>query len=184
MQESVQCNPSPSKHDCTAGNKACSDMYLYLWSGSQEVKHVLHVDHVLLNGSVIGAKVVERGVQLLHQRYKQHCISYCQLPISNALHSNSNSTDISELNGLLGPRGVGEGLTGDLQATDGDCRSKQRRSTSCLVFAVIRQLSSATTHPIAMSNFVHFALSCMLQKFESFQITCSNQCRHCTKCKH
>ena len=67
------------------------EAYLDLWCRSQQVKHVLHVNHVLLDGSVVGAKVVERSVQLLHERHKQHCISDCQLAIRYTLHSRADA---------------------------------------------------------------------------------------------
>lgn len=54
-------------------------------AGGQQFKAILHVDQLLLDGTVVAAKIVERPVQLLHQCDKQHCIAHCQLAICYAL---------------------------------------------------------------------------------------------------
>ena len=70
-----------------------SKAYLYLRGGSQQVKHVLHVNHVLLDGSVVGAKVVEGCIQLLHQCHKQHSITHCQWSICNTLQTSRHKVN-------------------------------------------------------------------------------------------
>ena len=75
--------------------------YLNLRCRCEQVKHVFHVNHVLLNGSVVGAKVVERSVELLHEGHKQHCISYSQLAICYTLHNSNETAKLKRATALI-----------------------------------------------------------------------------------
>lgn len=55
--------------------------------GGEQLEAVLHVYELLLDGAVVAAKVVERRIELLHQRYEQHSIAHRQNSIRNSLHS-------------------------------------------------------------------------------------------------
>lgn len=58
---------------------------LDLGVGCEEAEQVLHVNHGLLDGAVIGAKVVEGRIQLLHHGDEENCISHTQAPVRYSL---------------------------------------------------------------------------------------------------
>mmetsp|Transcript_20292 Transcript_20292/g.51104 ORF Transcript_20292/g.51104 Transcript_20292/m.51104 type:complete len:451 (-) Transcript_20292:471-1823(-) len=60
---------------------------------AQQLKHVLHVDHVLLDGAVVGAEEIERRIELVEHRDKQHDIAHRELAGSDALHADDHAAD-------------------------------------------------------------------------------------------
>jgi hypothetical protein len=57
----------------------------------KKLKQVLHVYHVLLDDSVIGAKEVERSVELGHEGEEQHCVSHCEGPSAHTLRPHTHA---------------------------------------------------------------------------------------------